>query len=145
MNHGVKYRIFIPRKRCFWHLRFCSGRMHWVSMGYSLAILFSINTFRRFKINSAQKRLAKQQFPNNSKRKCLTPVNLKNHLIPDKFNSKGDNLGRVEIQIVSEAIRWAFVVECRLSFVRSKSSFYWKYWFLIKGNNSVILKSLQNN
>ena len=75
-------------------------------------------------------------------------------LIPYKVNSVRDNFGQVEIQIVFKAFRWGCVIkywygifhshlhktfmECRMSFVRYESSFYWKYWFSIKAHSSII-------
>ena len=106
MNNREKYQFFIPRKLCFWH---SSGKMHWVSMGSSLTIFFSINNLRRFHIQSAQRRRAKQQFSKTSKWKLLTPAEIENHLIPYNLNSKGDNLRQVDFWIEFAAVWWWWV------------------------------------
>ena len=64
-----------------------------------LAIFVSINHFRRFHIKLTLKRRAKQHFPKHSRYKLLTPFEIVYHLIPYNFNSKGDNLRKVEFRI----------------------------------------------
>ena len=73
-------------------------------MGRLFAIFFAINNLRRFHIKLAQRRRVKRQFSENSKFKLLTSAEIENYSIPYNFNSTGDNLGRVEIQIESEAL-----------------------------------------
>ena len=73
-------------------------------MVLSLATFFSINTFRRFQINSAQKRLAKNNFKKKVQVKTSNTSQYR-----ESFNSKENNLGRVEIHIVCKAIHSFFV------------------------------------
>ena len=80
MKHEAKYRIFIPRIWCFWHLRSSSGRMHWKSMGCKLSNFFSINNFRGVRIMLAQRQRAKQQFYKNSN--SNTQAEIENRLFP---------------------------------------------------------------
>ena len=150
MKHEAKYQIFIPRIWCFWHLLYFSGRMHWLSMGYKLSNVFSINNFRGVRIMLAQRQRAKQQFYKHSKWKRLIQVEIENRLFPYMFNSKEDNLGQIEF----ETVWWDFMikyrcglahrhlhktlVQRRMSFAKVKASFGGKYRFSIKGHNSIM-------
>ena len=84
-NFHTKKMMFLAFTSLFWQNAFC--------MGSSLAVFFLINNFWRFLIKLAQRRWVK-----NSKWKLPTPVEIENHLIPCKLNSKGNNLRQIDLK-----------------------------------------------
>ena len=111
MKQGEKFQIFIPRIWCFWYLSSSSSRMHRVSIGRLLPIFFSVSNLRRFHTKWAQRYRVIRQFSKSSKWKLQTSAETETHLIPYNFNSNGDNLEQVEIQIELEAVWCEFLTK----------------------------------
>ena len=116
-----------------------SGNMHWICIEFLWEVHWQFSfklTVLGGSISSAHKARSQTTVFQKFQVKTLTPSKKEKHLIPYKFNSKGDNLRQVEIQLSLKPFAGSFwlnndvvlltdirarhlwCAECRLSYAK---------------------------